>query len=131
MCRGPPTLAGGFLYHHTGERFYTSAAITMLESGDAFTPRRLDGTIALKKSILTYWAIAASYLLFGIGVFTSRLPAVLTGVLVILITHRVTIGLTGNRDRAFLAALITFSGVRARTAPRAGLASSQRFRDLS
>jgi 4-amino-4-deoxy-L-arabinose transferase-like glycosyltransferase len=101
--------AGSFFHHHMDERFYTNAAITMVQSGDAFTPRWLDGSVALQKPILTYWMTAASYALFGINPFTSRIPTMLAGVLIIVLTYRVTLGLTGNRDRAFLAALITFS----------------------
>lgn len=101
--------ADSFFQHHMDERFYTNAAITMLQSGDALTPRWLDGSPALQKPILTYWVTAASYALLGISLFTSRIPVMLAGALVILLTYCATLGLTGNPDRAFLAALITFS----------------------
>jgi len=101
--------ADSFFQHHMDERFYTNAAITMLQSGDALTPRWLDGSSALQKPILTYWVTAASYALLGIRLFTSRIPVMLAGALVILLTYCATLGLTGNPDHAFLAAVITFS----------------------
>jgi 4-amino-4-deoxy-L-arabinose transferase-like glycosyltransferase len=101
--------AGSFFYHHVDERFYTNAAITMLQGGDPFTPRWLDGSLALRKPIVTYWVTAAAYRLFGIGQVASRIPAMLAGVLVIVLTYRATLALTRSRDRAVLAALITLS----------------------
>src|SRR5437867_3418181 len=40
--------------YHGDERYYTDAAITMIQSGDYLTPRYADGTERFKKPLLTY-----------------------------------------------------------------------------
>ena len=74
--------------YHGDERYYTDAAITMVQSGDYLTPRYADGTERFKKPLLTYWILCASYKLFGISVFSSRLPFLLAGCGVLWLTWR-------------------------------------------
>ncbi len=54
-------------------------ARNMLTSGDWVTAR-LDGVAYLEKAPLIYWAIAASYKLFGVFDWTARIPIVLSAV---------------------------------------------------
>src|SRR5262249_42715974 len=91
------------------ERLYTDSAILMRRTGDWLTPRWPDGTPRLQKPILTYWLTTSSYALLGTGPLTSRIPFMLVGALIIVVTYRMTLSLTGDRRRAVLAAPITFS----------------------
>jgi len=61
------------------ERFYTDAAIRMVQSGDYVTPLFDDDTLRFNKPIFTYWLLVASYRLFGISFLTSRLPFLIAG----------------------------------------------------
>ena len=85
------------------------AAITMVQSGDYLTPRWPDGRSNLHKPIVAYWVVAASYTIFGITLPASRLPFMVAGALVIAATYVTGLALTGRRDTALLAAMITAS----------------------
>ena len=56
--------------------------------GDYFTPCNYDGTPYLRKPILTFWAIAASYKIFGINLFSSRIPFLIAGCIIIWLTYK-------------------------------------------
>jgi hypothetical protein len=58
------------------ERFYLDAAMIMMKTGDYLTPYYQDGQPRLIKPILAYWPFALSYRLFGINLFSSRLPSI-------------------------------------------------------
>jgi 4-amino-4-deoxy-L-arabinose transferase-like glycosyltransferase len=62
-------------------------ARNMLESGDWVTAR-LDGVAYLEKSPLVYWAMAASYRVFGVHDWAARLPLALCVVLLCWVTWR-------------------------------------------
>jgi 4-amino-4-deoxy-L-arabinose transferase-like glycosyltransferase len=62
-------------------------ARTMLESGDWVTAR-LNGVKYLEKAPLKYWAIAASYAVFGVHDWAARLPVALCAVLLCWVTAR-------------------------------------------
>lgn len=78
-----------FVVHHPDERHYTDAGIAMVQTGDLLTPRRPDGSLRFNKPILTYWCVAASYALLGIGPLASRLPFLLAGCGVIWWTYKI------------------------------------------
>jgi 4-amino-4-deoxy-L-arabinose transferase-like glycosyltransferase len=101
--------AGTFFQHYPDERNYTNAAITMVQSGDYLTPRWPDGRSNLHKPIVAYWVVAASYKIFGITLPASRLPFMVAGALIIAATYVTGLALTGRRDTALLAAVITAS----------------------
>src|SRR5262249_1857224 len=101
--------ADSFFQDFMDERLYTDSAILMRRTGDWLTPRWPDGTPRLQKPILTYWLTTSSYALLGTGPLTSRIPFMLVGALIIVVTYRMTLSLTGDRRRAVLAATITFS----------------------
>jgi 4-amino-4-deoxy-L-arabinose transferase-like glycosyltransferase len=98
-----------FFHWYTDERRYTNAAIIMVRSGDYATPRMFDGSPRLKKPVLPYWLVAASYRMFGIHLWAGRLPFILAGALVIALTYRIARALTGDPETAWLAAAIMFS----------------------
>ncbi len=66
---------------------HAAIARSMLESGDWVTAR-LDGVKYLDKSPLLYWAIAASYAVFGIHDWAARIPVALGAVLLCWATAR-------------------------------------------
>ena len=98
--------AGNFVLHHPDERHYTDAAISMLDSGDYLSPRSPDGSFRFRKPVLTYWCVAASYRLWGISPFTSRLPFLAAGGLIVWLTYRLAATVCRDRGTAILAALI-------------------------
>src|SRR5262245_36489271 len=113
-------MAGFFLLHvpmateglrHAGdERFYTDAAIRMVQVGDRLTPFYLEeGEPRFNKPILTYWAVLGSFELFGISPFASRLPSLLAGCVLLWLTERCAFALFQRRDAALLAAGILLS----------------------
>ena len=64
---------------------HAAIARTMLRSGDWITPR-LDGVVYLDKSPMTYWAIAASYAVFGVHDWAARIPLALSAILLCGVT---------------------------------------------
>jgi 4-amino-4-deoxy-L-arabinose transferase-like glycosyltransferase len=54
-------------------------ARNMLTSGDWVTAR-LDGVVYLEKAPLVYWAIAVSYMIFGVHDWAARIPIALSAV---------------------------------------------------
>lgn len=65
---------------------YAEVAREMLESGDFITPR-LNYVKYLEKPPLFYWAVAGSMAVFGREAWVVRLPAVVAGVLTLLVLH--------------------------------------------
>src|SRR5882757_7796594 len=62
-------------------------ARNMLDSGD-WVSARLNGILYLEKSPLIYWMIAASYQVFGVHDWASRIPVALSAVLLAWLTAR-------------------------------------------
>ena len=92
--------------YHGDERFYTDAAIGMVQSGDFLTPRYPDGGLRFEKPLLSYLVLTGSYELFGISLFSSRLPYLLAGVLLVWSTWRAGVALLRDEEAALLAAAI-------------------------
>jgi 4-amino-4-deoxy-L-arabinose transferase-like glycosyltransferase len=97
--------------YHGDERYYTDAAISMVQTGDYWVPHYLDGRERFHKPILTYWAMVASYGLFGIGLLSSRLPFLLAGLALVGVTARLAGTLYRERSVSVLAALIIGSNL--------------------
>jgi 4-amino-4-deoxy-L-arabinose transferase-like glycosyltransferase len=95
--------------YHGDERFYTDAALRMIETGDYLTPRYGDGSLRFKKPPLTYWALCASYRVLGVSLFSSRLPFLVAGALVIILSYRIGLCVTGRPAAAALTAGIMAS----------------------
>ena len=68
------------------ERLYTDAALQMRTTGDWLTSRYSDGTLRFRKPGMTYWSLLGSYQLFGVGLASSRLPALAAGAMTIGLT---------------------------------------------
>lgn len=86
VCLSP--FACQYLKFHPDERHYIDAGLRMVQNGDYLTPRTPEGKLRLKKPIISYWLVAGSYRLFGVSVFSSRIPFLLVGCGVIVITYR-------------------------------------------
>lgn len=99
-------LASSMLVHHPDERYYTDAALVMLETGDYMTPRFYNGETRPHKPILTYWILAASYDIFGVSYMTSRLPSIAAGAILLTLTYAIGFVATRRHDVAFLAMCI-------------------------
>ncbi len=95
-----------FSRYHGDERFYTDAAIGMVQSGDWLTPRYPDGRLRLEKPLLGYLVLAGSYEALGISLAASRLPFLLAGALLVFATWRAGMLLLRDADAALLAAAI-------------------------
>jgi 4-amino-4-deoxy-L-arabinose transferase-like glycosyltransferase len=93
-------------HYHGDERFYTDAAIGMIQSGDFLTPRYPNGGLRFEKPLLSYLALAASYAVFGISLFASRLPFLLAGTALVLATWRAGLRVLRDAEAALLAAAI-------------------------
>ncbi len=103
-----PSLFSPVIYHGD-ERFYTDGAVRMIQTGDYLTPYYSSGALRFRKPIATYWVIAASYKIFGISLFASRIPFLLAGCLVIWFTHKTSLALLKREQEALLAATLFFS----------------------
>jgi 4-amino-4-deoxy-L-arabinose transferase-like glycosyltransferase len=95
--------------YHVDEQYFTNAAIRMVQTGDYFTPYYYEGTLQLKKPILAYWAVAASYKIFGINFFSSRIPFLVAGCIIIWITYKFALLLFRREEDAVIAAAIIAS----------------------
>ncbi|OGP52473.1 MAG: hypothetical protein A2Y65_05960, partial [Deltaproteobacteria bacterium RBG_13_52_11] len=105
-----PLLSGTARYRGD-ERFYTDAAIRMGQTGDYFTPYYHDGTLRLRKPIFIYWAVVASYKIFGINLFSSRIPFLIAGCLVIWFTYKLSLLFFRRKEWAFIAAAVIASNL--------------------
>lgn len=83
---------------------YTAGAITMLRNGDWLTPHWNAETYNLTKPPLTYWAIAASFRLFGRTETAARLPNSLAFAATILLVFLLARLLAP--ERRYLAAMV-------------------------
>ena len=99
-------LLGDPTWRHADEHHYTDAAVRMLADGDVATPRAADGTPRFHKPLLTYWAIAASFRAFGVGIAASRLPSLLAVVLLAWLAWRTALVWLDDRVLALLAVVI-------------------------
>lgn len=96
-----------FLFHHPDEKYYTDAVLQMMEKEDCFTPYQADGAPRFKKPIITYWVVMASYKLFGVSRFSSRVFFWLAGALLVAVTYLMALSVSENRKVATTAAFIT------------------------
>jgi len=99
----------GLTRYHVDEHYYTDAAIRMVRTGDYLTPHFADGTPRFEKPILSYWAIAAAFRVFGVRVWASRLPSLLAVCLTLWFATRIAGVLFRDHAAVWLTAVILFS----------------------
>jgi 4-amino-4-deoxy-L-arabinose transferase-like glycosyltransferase len=73
---------GSFGILDPSDGYYSEGAREMFESGNWLVPN-LNYAWFFDKPIMNYWLIAASYRLFGVSEFASRLPAATCGALLV------------------------------------------------
>lgn len=96
-----------YLFYFPDEKYYTDAALQMLDKNDWFTPYKADGTPRFLKPIITYWVLLGSYTILGISPFSSRLLFWLAGAILTVIVYRMTLSITKSKASAVLAGFIT------------------------
>lgn len=101
--------------YHGDERYYTDAAIMMLQSGDWLSPRYADGGGRFNKPLLTYWIMCASYKLLGVSMFSSRLPFLIAGCCVIWLTWKLGRVLFADAESALLGAVFMAANIQTMT----------------
>src|ERR1700733_1324081 len=101
--------AATFAFYYPDERHYTDGALEMVKGHGWLIPKNADGSPRFEKPPLAYWAIAASYKIFGVSVFTSRLPFLLASCETIFLAFLLARKLTGNSETALLAAIVLLS----------------------
>ncbi len=87
------------------ESYYTVSAITMVEEGDYLVPY-YDGSPRLQKPPLAYWMTALGYRLFGIGLWSARVPFLLTTCCLLYLVYRLSVLSHGDRDQGLLTLLL-------------------------
>jgi 4-amino-4-deoxy-L-arabinose transferase-like glycosyltransferase len=86
-----------------------ATAREMLERDDWVT-MHMNGVRFLEKAPLMYWAIAASYKLFGVSTFTARLPLAIATILLVVVVYFFGRWMSGERA-GFYAGLSLCVGV--------------------
>lgn len=98
-------------FYYPDEMYYSDSSIKMIQSNDYLTPRLGNNELRFKKPILTYWTIVASYKLFGISPFSTRLFFLLAGALTVFLVYRITKLISENSKASVIAAAIIASNV--------------------
>lgn len=96
-----------YLFYFPDEKYYTDAALQMMDKNDWVTPYKADGTPRFLKPIVTYWILLGSYNTLGVHPFSSRLLFWLAGAFLIFIVYRMTLSLLRDKKSALLAGFIT------------------------
>ncbi len=88
---------------------YAGCALEMLQNNDFLVPK-FNFQYRFDKPVLYYWLIAASYKLFGVSDFTSRIPSALCAVFCVLFTWYTSTVVLG-RLRGFVCALVLLTSI--------------------
>ena len=104
------------------ERYYTDSALKMREVGDLLTPRWADGSPRFNKPVLPYWMVLGGHALFGVNLWSSRLPFLLAGVTLLWVAFALGRSMGGTDDAglvavAMLAANTQFFNLTVRATP--------------
>ncbi len=70
------------------EPYYMIAADHMEQGGSLFIPTYADDSPRFPKPVFFYWLVLLSYKIFGVTVFASRVPALISSVVVLYFTYR-------------------------------------------
>lgn len=102
------SLAYGWPKFSRAEVFFAECVREMFQSDNLVTPL-YHGTPFFDKPILSYWTIAASYLMFGVSHFTSRIPSVLCALGTVLLSALAGKHLFGTKVGSLTAAVLASS----------------------
>jgi 4-amino-4-deoxy-L-arabinose transferase-like glycosyltransferase len=101
--------AATFALYYPDERHYTDGAMHMLQHGDWLSPHTGSGAFRFEKPILAYWAVAISWLLFGVSTVAARLPFLLVSCGTVCLTYHMARRFTGSVQTALLTVIILIS----------------------
>lgn len=96
-----------YVFFHPDEKYYTDAALQMIQKDDFFTPYKADGSPRFNKPVLAYWVLIGSYKLAGVSPLSSRILFWLSGALLVAVVFFMARSTTKNRDIATIASLVT------------------------
>jgi 4-amino-4-deoxy-L-arabinose transferase-like glycosyltransferase len=68
------------------ESFYTVSAANMVQTHSYMVPEYF-GQLRFQKPVLTYWIVAASYKIFGISLWSGRIPPLILSCLTLLVVY--------------------------------------------
>jgi len=95
--------------HQSDETYYLSSALNMVKTGDWTTPVFEGREVRFQKPILFYWLVALSFKVFGVNIFSGRLPSVIFATWGILLVYYLSLTLFGNYKGALFSSLALFS----------------------
>lgn len=91
------------------ETYYMSSGLNMVKTGNWITPVFEGKEERFQKPILFYWLVALSFKIFGISIFSGRLPSVIFATLGILLIYYFSLTLFGNYEGALFSSLALLS----------------------
>lgn len=95
--------------HQSDEGYYLSSGLNMVKSGDWITPVFEGREARFQKPILFYWLVALSFKIFGVNIFSGRLPSVIFATSGILLIYYFSLILFGNYKGALFSSLALLS----------------------
>ena len=91
------------------ETYYLSSGLNMVKSGDWITPVFEGREVRFQKPIIFYWLVSLSFKIFGVNIFSGRLPSVIFATSGILLIYYFSLTLFGNSKGALFSALALLS----------------------
>jgi len=95
--------------YQSDETYYLSSGLNMVKTGNWITPMFEGQEFRFQKPILFYWLVAISFKVFGINIFSGRLPSVIFATLGIMLTYYFSLFLFNSYKGAVFSALILLS----------------------
>ena len=91
------------------ETYYLSSGLNMVKTGDWITPVFEGREVRFQKPILFYWFVALSFKIFGVNIFSGRLPSVIFATCGILLIYYFSLILFNNYKGALFSSLALLS----------------------
>jgi 4-amino-4-deoxy-L-arabinose transferase-like glycosyltransferase len=98
----------GTNFSHDNEAYYVLGAQEMLETGQYLCPLYI-GEIHLDKPPPYYWLVAGAYRVFGLSLFSARLPSLIAGALAVLLVYAFALQVFGCARTSLFASLAMMS----------------------
>jgi len=95
--------------YQSDETYYLSSSLNMVKTGNWITPVFEGQEERFQKPILFYWLVALSFKIFGVNIFSGRLPSVIFATSGILLIYYFSLMLFGNYKGALFSSLALLS----------------------
>jgi 4-amino-4-deoxy-L-arabinose transferase-like glycosyltransferase len=95
--------------YQSDETYYLSSGLSMVKTGNWITPVFEGREFRFQKPILFYWLVALSFKIFGVNIFSGRLPSVIFATLGILLIYYFSLFLFGSYKGALFSSLALLS----------------------